>query len=261
MQIDFEVTLENLEADVKHLYTIIRPDVKVETIEYEEFNEGIVNSIVRLDDAKSRDPIVIRTYSIKIQKFTTSTHQGKSFKFINRELELAALEKASALDITIQLIAKYKNGFVYKYIDGDVNRVQAYDVETATKVARKLAKFHTIKLDGIARERPLVDLYSNLSADPYLEEKRKFNERMQEGDYNEFTSRLPLYLTLQNEYENLNKLIRERDGYGKVCLCHNDLIFTNILIEKATKQPYLIDFEMVWSIWITNWWNQWLCAD
>lgn len=244
-KIDSEVRSENLEEDVKALYRILRPDVAVTDIEYYEFNEGIVNSIVRLDDAKTNDPIVFRTYAIKIKKFQTSSHQSKSFKFINRELELATLERASELGITVELIATYSNGFIYKYIDGDVNSVETYDVETAKKVAQKLARFHDIKLDALARDRPLVDTYSNIKEDPNLTEKEKFNERMKESDYDEFTSRLPLYMALQKEYEKLNSLILERNGYGKVCLCHNDLTLTNILIERATKEPFLIDFEMV----------------
>ena len=58
--IDFEVTLENTKDDVKKLYTIVRPEVKPEDIEYSEFEEGVINSIVQLSDPLHKDPIVIR---------------------------------------------------------------------------------------------------------------------------------------------------------------------------------------------------------
>lgn len=58
--IDFEVTLENTKDDVKKLYTIVRPAAKLVEIEYEEFKEGVINSIVKLSDPLHKDPIVIR---------------------------------------------------------------------------------------------------------------------------------------------------------------------------------------------------------
>lgn len=58
--IDFEVTLKNTKDDVKKLYQIVRPAAKLEEIEYSEFAEGVINSIVQLSDPLHKDPIVIR---------------------------------------------------------------------------------------------------------------------------------------------------------------------------------------------------------
>ena len=68
--IDFEVTLENSTNDIKKLYQIIRPDVALEDIKYDSFKEGVINLIVTLDDDKHNEPLVIRTYSLKMKAQT-----------------------------------------------------------------------------------------------------------------------------------------------------------------------------------------------
>ena len=93
--IDFEITADNLQADAKKLYTIIRPGVDVEDIKYAEFSEGVINSIVQLDDPKSKDPLVVRTYNLKLSPVKEDDFDIS--KFQNRELELAALKRASEL--------------------------------------------------------------------------------------------------------------------------------------------------------------------
>lgn len=114
---DFEVTLENSENDIKKLYTLVRPDVRVEDIEYNNFKEGVVNLIVRLDDPIHRQPIVIRTYALKMR--AESNKNGDDFdisKYQNRTLELAAIKAASDLKCSVEMIATYKNGSVTYFI-------------------------------------------------------------------------------------------------------------------------------------------------
>jgi len=151
---EFEVSIDNTENDIKKLYTLIRPDVKVEDIKYENFNEGVVNLIVKLDDSKSNSPLVIRTYGLKMKQ--SKTEGFNLSKFENRELELEALKQASDLGITAKIIATYSNGFVYKYIDGEVSSYELYDSELAKKTAIKMVKFHTMDLKELAGKNPLV---------------------------------------------------------------------------------------------------------
>lgn len=242
---DFEVTLENSENDIKKLYTLVRPDVRVEDIEYNNFKEGVVNLIVKLDDPKHREPIVIRTYALKI-KAESKKNGDDGFdisKFQNRKLELAALKAASDLGCTVELVATYNNGFIYKYVDGDVNSIKLYDLDTAKKVAKKMARFHMIDLSGMTSDKPAVHRF--LKNESFDEITKTFDQKMKDSRHEEFRNFLPTYSELKAEYERLHHLVVSKNAYGKVCFCHNDLNMTNLLIEKSTKEPLLIDFE--WS--------------
>ena len=268
--IDFEVTLENTKDDIKKLYTILRPEIKLDTIEYNEFKEGVINSIVLLNDPISNDPIVIRTYMLKMKAMRKAA--GKEDldleKFQNRKLELAALKSASELGIffyrfifssfhlfinfffnifkligiTVELLATYKNGFIYKYVDGDVNDAKLYDLKTtAKKTAIKMAKFHHINLDEIANEKPAMIKFTDKAT--FANATKGFDAMQKESRHDELRNELPIFSKIEDDYRELHNLILVNDAYGKICFCHNDLNQTNLLIEKSTKQPVFIDFE------------------
>lgn len=256
-KIDFEVKEDNLEDDLKKLYTIIRPNSNANEIYLEEFNEGIVNSIVRLNDSKNKESIVIRTNSLRIKAFKVNSKaddgsvRNQSFKFINRDLELVALQKASELGITFELVATFNNGFIYKYFDGTVNNVYDYDLEIAKNTAIKMAKLHNcIKLDslnGLARQRPLADKYAGKEPDPFFMQKQYLDELMRnDKEYEDYRSNgLNSYQDLQKEYERLDDILEKKDANRRFCLCHNDLTLNNLLIDKKKKVCLFIDFELV----------------
>lgn len=242
--LDFEVTLENTEDDLKTLYVMVRPNIKPETIKCSEFKEGVINSIVQLDDPISNDPIVIRTYMLKMKKLRQQDSNGFDLeKFSNRKLELAALKKASEEEITVKLIATYKNGFIYKYIDGEVNCVELYDLETvAKKTAIKMAKLHQFDLPEASKEPQVLKFAGENEFDQYT---IGFDHLQKNSKHDEFKNVLPLYNQLQDDYKRLHKLVLDKKAYGRICFCHNDLNRTNLLIEKTTKDPIFIDFEWV----------------
>lgn len=271
-KLDFAVTPKNFENDVKRLYTILRPDIRPDEIECDGFGEGCLNSLVKLDDPKNRDPIVVRVYLLKL--LASMSEEERELEksrpsLVNRELELEALQKASELGITVRLYATFQNGFIYRYVDADMNSFELYDFEVARKTAMKLAKLHRIDLSGLAREKPAV--YRILGRDDpkcELEQRAFFDRKMRESELEQLRTSLPSYSKLSQEFERLHDLIFEKDAYGPICFAHNDLnlgknfigrspyltdlqpncfllIAGNLLIEKHSKEPILIDFEWV----------------
>ena len=78
-----------------------------------------------------------------------------------------------------------------------------------------------------------------------MERRVLFDKGMEESEFEELRSHLPRYSRLVDEIERLHELIVEGDAYGSLCLCHNDLQLTNLLIDRQTKEPIFIDFEWV----------------
>lgn len=222
-KIDFTVTPENFEDDVKRLYTILRPHTKADEIKCDQFGEGCLNSIVKLDDSKSNDPIVIRVYLLKLLGSMSEEEREKERdrpSLVNRELELEALKKASELDITVKLYATFSNGFVYKFVDAETNSYELYDFDVARRTAIKLAKLHRLDLSGLARAKPAV--YRIVGKDDPAEEMKKrsfFDQKIKECDLEELKTGLPTYSELSEEFERLHDLLFEKDAYGPVVFC------------------------------------------
>lgn len=251
-KLDLEVTIENFENDVKKLYTLLRPEISVDEIsECREIEVGVVNSIVMLNDAKSNDPVVVRVYALRLlQSMTEEKRKSQAERplRINRELELAALREASELGITAKLYATFSNGFIYKYVDGDMATFELYDLPVARRTAAKMARLHRIRPDEtLVKPKPAVFtiLGKDENRDFVLADRAAFDKKMAESEFEELRNGLPKFSTLAEEYERLHDLVFEKDAYGPVCFCHNDLNLSNLLIDRQTKDPILIDFEWV----------------
>lgn len=188
-EIDFEVTLENTEDDVKQLYKLLRPETKDDEIEYNCFQEGVNNLLVKLDDKKNRSPIVVRTYDLKSISKKQSDIKFDVSTLLVRKLEIEALKKASELEITIKLIATYNNGFIYEFIEGETVDKYGYDQAIAKKTAIRLARFHKIKIsDDLVAKRPKI-----LEKSPTQQLHEIIDKKMKESEHKEFNSFLPIY--------------------------------------------------------------------
>ena len=238
LNIKFEVKFNNFENDVKHLYTMIRPDVEIGDIEFFKYIDRFMNTMIRLNDPKYNHSIAVQILNGKL----------------SQSLGLVLMDKASELNITSKLIATFDNGLIMDYINGDDFYIQNYGIEASKELARRLAKFHKIKLDDPVHQfkwiekRSFVDIYSE---SPILKDilLLKLNEFMEQNKnvIKEFTDNLPSFSNLHDEFKELHNFMLKNDAYGKICLCHNVLIPTNIRIDN-TGIPYLTHFEAVSNI-------------
>lgn len=246
---DFEVTIDRFDEDVKRLYTMLRPGVELNEIsECLEMEGGFVNGIVKMNDSKSndppQDPVVVRVHLVKLIKSMTEEERKKPLP-IDRVLELEVLRKSSELDISARLLATFKNGFIYRFVDGVTNTFELYDFQLAERIAIKMARLHHMRLDDrLVNSTPAVLWF--LGKDDYSRERRVlFDKKMEESEFEELREHLPNYSSLSEEYERLHDLVMERGAYGPICLCHNDLNLSNLLVDRHTKEPIFIDFEWV----------------
>ena len=252
-KIDFEITIDNYKEDIKRLYTMLRPHVRLDEIsECREIDQGIVNLIWKVNDQKSDEPVVVRVYLLRLLQSVGEEEremQKNEPPPIDRRLELEVLQAASELGITAKMFATFKNGFIYKYVDGLTNCFEAYDLSVARQVAIKMARLHRIRLaDGLAQSKPGVSWILRDDCPELVREQRAlFDKKMKESEFEELRSQLPAYSSLAEEYERLQKMVAEKDALGPVCICHNDLNFGNLLIDRQTKEPFFIDFE-----WVSN---------
>lgn len=229
-KIDFEVKIDQIERDLKKLYKIIRP--KFEDIKIIELNGGVSNLMFKLDDSINKKSIVIRVFR-------------PNKKFFDCGIEVATILKASELKITANLLGVFDNGMILDYLDAFMNSVQSYDQEIAKLTAQKLAKLHTIDMNGIANHRPLIFKWLDRQSEPLYDKKTFLDQRMEESDFVEFNTILPSYSKIEKLTEQLHEMVLERDCYGPITFCHNDLNLTNLLIERKTRDVFFIDFEWV----------------
>ena len=214
-----------------------------------------MNSIVKVDDPKSNDPVVVRVYILRLLQSMTEEErerQKNQPSLINRPLELEVLRKASELGVTVRLLATFTNGFIYGYVDGTMNSFERYDRQVARQTAIKMARLHRMRLaDGMLNPEPAVYRFVGRSGDlnAVSERRVQFDKKMAESEFEGLRVRLPRYSSLCAEYERLHDLVLERDAYGPACFCHNDLNMSNLLIDRKTKEPIFIDFEWVGVIW------------
>lgn len=148
---DFEVTILNYQNDLRKLYTMLRPHIQLDEIsECREIEVGLVNSIVKMNDPKSNEPVVIRVHKLRLLSSMSEEQREKQLNqatLINLALELEVLRQTSELGITTKLYATFKNGSICKFVDGVMNSFESYDLEMARQTAIKMAKLHRIRLD------------------------------------------------------------------------------------------------------------------
>lgn len=250
--IDFEVTLENYANDIRKLYSLLRPTANPGEIRCDEFDVGIMNRVVKMDDPSSNDPVVFRIFRMKYLETMTPEEREKDKlnpSATNRALELESVQRASELGITVKLCATFRNGFIYYFVDGDMLTTEIYDFETAKKIAANVAKLHRLDLGAMARPKPANYWFMRREVDP-AEVQREcdfFDQKLEEKKREfEVFRVLPTFSETFEELEHIKDILVEKDALGPVCFCHNDLNITNWLITRnSEREPVLLDFEWV----------------
>lgn len=119
------------------------------------------------------------------------------------------------------LYARFKNGFVYGYIQGQPFTVpDMSDTKKASLVARKIATWHKVHLPGGEEARLFPTLWKWYGGIPTFynvpETQAKFESNV---DLN----------YLKSELHKLEAILKKLDS--PVVFCHNDLLSGNIIFE------------------------------
>lgn len=140
---------------------------------------------------------------------------------MDKSLELEAVRRASELGITVKLCATFRNGFIYRFVDGDVLTFENYDLDIAKKVASKVAMLHRLDLGALANKTPTLDYILGKAGDlKQLQEERDFLDRkMRESEFEEYRSQLPGFKKLCEEMEKIYEILLQKGALGPVCFC------------------------------------------
>lgn len=223
-RIDFSVTIEKYEDDIRRLYRMLRPKAKLEEIRCSEFELGVVNRVIKMDHPGSDGAIVVRIFRMKLRASMTEEERERdksNTSLPDKALELEAVRRASELGITVKLCATFRNGFIYRFVDGDALIFENYDLDIASKVAAKVAKLHRLDLGALADKRPTVDYILGREGDlKRIQEERDFLDRkMRESEFEEYRSQLPGFKKLCEEMERIHEILLQKDALGPVCFC------------------------------------------
>ena len=256
-QIYFEVSVESYANDIRKLYILFRPNARPEEIRCEEFSVGIVNRVIKMDDPTSNDPVVVRIFRMKLRESMTVEELEKDLKSAspqNRALEMEAIRKASEVGITVRLYATFRNGFIQPFVDGDSLSFEKYDLQLAKKIAAKIAQLHRLDLRPLAGSTPTVCwLVGKADDQKKIQEERDILDRKMKESPFEYHKRLPGFHELCQEMEHIHEVLLEKDAYGPVVFCHNDLNLSNLLIERSPeREPVLLDFEWVSTSYLVD---------
>jgi ethanolamine kinase len=129
--LEFEIDTENLVEDAIEVVLRLNPEFVREELVVKQLCDGITNKLILVK--RQQLALLVRTYG-----HNTSI-------LIDRRRELLNMLKLAKNGLSSQLIARFKNGIVYGYIDGEVFSVQ--DMSHPLKsvlVAEQMAIWHKL---------------------------------------------------------------------------------------------------------------------
>lgn len=157
----------------------------------------------------------------------------KSELIIDRLAELVNFVTLSRVGLSPPLYGRFRNGFVYGYVEGQVFGVaDMSDAHRSRLVARKVAEWHRIHLPGRYEPRLFSTLWKWHKGIPRSyaveETQRRFRDHVDVPYLARQIARL------EGQVGNL---------HSPVVFCHNDLLSANIIYQPKHDDVAFIDFE------------------
>lgn len=157
----------------------------------------------------------------------------KSELIINRLAELVNFVTLSRAGLSPPLYGRFRNGFVYGYIEGSVFRVSDMgNPHKSALVARKVAEWHRIHLPGKYEPQLFSTLwkwYDGIPRSYSVEETQCRFLKHVDVSY------------LARQIARLEGLVATL--HSPVVFCHNDLLSANIIYRPECDDVAFIDFE------------------
>ena len=224
---------EHFKQDALDLAAKVRSDWQGADLRTKVFSDGISNSLIGIYKYGSKDDMVlVRVYG------------NNTEKFIDRDAELRNMELFNAHGCGSRIYAKFANGITYALIPGSVLTIdQVREPKIAKLVAETMAKVHKIHPDGSIGDE------SNKKSKLW-EKMRQFLSLAPDGA-DGFED--PVMKKKATNAGVVSKAELEReisameaalgDCASPVVFCHNDLIFTNIILMPGGDEVRFIDYE------------------
>ena len=239
--VDITVSVDD-EDTAWQLIHALKPDWSREELQEKSFSHGFINKLIcyyQKDDEHMSDAIVMRVYSLSVED-----REG-------REREFFIAQIAHAAGCFPRIYASFNNGFVYQYAIGrSPNYHDITKPEFICKFARNLYAFHNFELKELSLKnlRGVLTTYDPVFVTveqkgmatliPDNPESRLDPEGLAKFKLyrNEFTKD-----SLAKEFQFMKEILDEVSM--PVSLCHMDLHPHNMLLDPATGDITLIDFE------------------
>lgn len=153
--IDFRVRANSLDADLREVVKIIRPDWNIDLVRWKALSGGKVNGVFHcwVEEKKDEEKIIIRVYMLNMEKNEVMNGGIDMDNFLDREYEIKVMQLADeAGELIAPFYGRFQNGVVYGYSKGDVmNEKLIWDEKVWPRLAVKVAKFHSLKVDGFKK--------------------------------------------------------------------------------------------------------------
>jgi len=233
--VDITVDNSNVTENVFEILKVARPTWKSEEIKYEEstktIKRGLTNTMVKCyPESNPKDAIMVR---VKNNKFEQQWQ-------LSTPTELLCVKYFSEHGYAPTILATFKNGFCYEFIQGEVlSSPRLNEDKIWPQIAEHFAKFHSVtdlkvpeSMGGYKQSEAMFEqmlkMYPEKFDDP--EKDRRFKE-------------LPKFEVIKEEFELSKKNAMEYPS--KIVLCHNDVRAENILYNKENDKVHFVDFEVM----------------
>ncbi|XP_048526700.1 ethanolamine kinase-like, partial [Dendroctonus ponderosae] len=214
--ISVKVNENDLETGAVKILRIIRPEWQVANIRFKLLTDGITNKLIGClpDDAPEQETVLVRVYG------------NKTDLLIDRKAETRNILLLSQKGLAPNLYATFENGLAYKFQPGcTLTKETVRNKEIYTLVAKKMAKLHKVKVDGVNNPKPFIWKktrdFLNLVPEEFssLKTQKRFTELG-----------LPSQSGLNEELIELQKDLEKLESL--VVFCHNDLLLGNVIFTK-----------------------------
>ncbi|KAK9764191.1 hypothetical protein K7432_008508 [Basidiobolus ranarum] len=218
--LDYIVHHDTLIPSALKVVLTVFPEWKESELTFTQCKDGITNKLVRCKHSDGQS-VLIRAYG------------KKSEVLIDRRQELINLTGLAKLGLCPPLYGRFKNGFIYGYIAGQVYSLDMMsDLKTSLLVAEKLATWHQVNILGDHSPQLFKTLRRWLHDVPTTYDNPEANRI--------FQKHFDLSV-LNDELNSLEEKLTQLDA--PVVFSHNDLLSANLIYEPESNSCSFIDYE------------------
>jgi len=233
--LDLEIDWQDAFEGAKTILKTLRSEWSTDDVKFTVFTDGYTNKLIacihKSDLETKKDVVLVRIYGPGTDRMIDRNQERQSMAIFHR------------MGCAAPLYGRFRNGIIYGFSPGVVVTLDlVHQPNVRSLIARMMAQIHTVSPDSIGDcgvkfcTEPSIFRVLNKWCDliPVFDDEstqKRFNEI--------FTSQTHL----KNEIADLQ---RELEPLGSpVVLCHNDLLFKNIIYNEEKQKVTFIDFEYV----------------